>query len=213
MAPPWRSSRPVSLRDNPAGHIRRDQRQSHLAEPEPGKTQVVRRLRLRCGPRPLRAVPRRLDGEPELRRKACGVGAASRLPLIGYSGRLRGHARNICGEPDRPGLRASADERRGAAGRPERRQCASCRARSGYAGCGGVRASASYPRRRSAGCPRAGLAGPCRQTLRPASCVPQVRIGFVTRSGPSLQVRVAAAGDGEPDAIVTRLAYQEPFRR
>jgi hypothetical protein len=56
---------------------------------------VVRRLRLRCGPRPLRAVPRRLDGEPELRRKACGVGAASRLPLIGYSGRPRGHARKI----------------------------------------------------------------------------------------------------------------------
>jgi hypothetical protein len=55
----------------------------------------VRRLRLRCGPRLFRAVPRRLDGEPELTRKACGVGAASRLPLIGYSGRLRGHARKI----------------------------------------------------------------------------------------------------------------------
>jgi hypothetical protein len=42
----------------------------------------------------LRAVPRRLDGQPELE-KACGVGAASRLPLIGYSGHLRGHARKI----------------------------------------------------------------------------------------------------------------------
>jgi len=67
---------------------------AHLAEPQPGKTQVVRRPRLRWGPRPLRAVPRRLDGQPELE-KACGVGAASRLPLIGYSGRLRGHARKI----------------------------------------------------------------------------------------------------------------------
>ena len=56
---------------------------------------MVRRLRLRCGPRPLRAVPRRLDSEPELVRKACTVGAASRLPLIGYSGRLRGHTRKI----------------------------------------------------------------------------------------------------------------------
>jgi hypothetical protein len=38
------------------------------------------------------------------------------------------------------------------------------------------------------------------------SCVPQVRVGFVTRSGTSLQVKVAGAGDGEPDAIVTRFA-------
>jgi hypothetical protein len=40
----------------------------------------------------------------------------------------------------------------------------------------------------------------------PPACVPQVRVGFVTRSGTSLQVRVAGAGDGEPDAIVTRFA-------
>jgi len=45
------------------------------------------------------------------------------------------------------------------------------------------------------------------------ACVPQVRIGFVTRSEPSLQVMVAATGDGKPDAIVTRFAYQEPFRK
>jgi hypothetical protein len=38
------------------------------------------------------------------------------------------------------------------------------------------------------------------------TCVPQVRIGFVTRSGTILQVRVAGAGDGEPGAIVTRFA-------
>ena len=40
------------------------------------------------------------------------------------------------------------------------------------------------------------------------SCVPQIPTGFVTRSGMSLQVRVAEAGDGEPDAIVTRFACQ-----
>jgi hypothetical protein len=38
------------------------------------------------------------------------------------------------------------------------------------------------------------------------TCVPQVRIGFVTRSGASLQVRVWRDGDGDPDAIVTRFA-------
>jgi hypothetical protein len=38
------------------------------------------------------------------------------------------------------------------------------------------------------------------------TCVPQIRVGFVTRSGTSLQVRVAGAGDGEAGVIVTRFA-------
>ncbi len=45
------------------------------------------------------------------------------------------------------------------------RRCASHQVRSGYAGCGEVRASASHCRLRSAGWPRAGLAGPCRLAL------------------------------------------------
>jgi hypothetical protein len=45
------------------------------------------------------------------------------------------------------------------------------------------------------------------------SCVPQIPTGFVTRSGMSVQVRVAGAGDGEPGAIVTRFACREPFRK
>ena len=40
----------------------------------------------------------------------------------------------------------------------------------------------------------------------PVTCVPQIPTGFVTRSEVSLQVRVTGAGDGEPDAIVTRFA-------
>jgi transposase len=36
------------------------------------------------------------------------------------------------------------------------------------------------------------------------ACVPQIRLGFVTRSEVSLHVRVGGAGDGKPDAIVTR---------
>ena len=44
------------------------------------------------------------------------------------------------------------------------------------------------------------------------ACVPQIRIGFVTRSGTSVQVRVAGADDGEPDVIVTRFACWGPFR-
>ena len=43
-------------------------------------------------------------------------------------------------------------------------------------------------------------------TSTQVTCVPQVRIGFVTRSGASLQVMVDGVGDGEPDAIVTRFA-------
>lgn len=40
----------------------------------------------------------------------------------------------------------------------------------------------------------------------PLTCIPQVRIGFVTRSGVSLRVKVGGASDGELDAIVTRFA-------
>src|SRR3974390_932103 len=38
------------------------------------------------------------------------------------------------------------------------------------------------------------------------TCVPQVRLGSVTRSVVSLHVRVGGAGDGNLDTIVTRFA-------
>jgi hypothetical protein len=47
---------PARLRDDPRLGVFGELSDSFLlAEPEPGKTRVIRRMRLRCGPRPFRA--------------------------------------------------------------------------------------------------------------------------------------------------------------